>query len=255
MVFSDGGQTTDASQAKEQVTQTTPTTESFVDKLAQAKGDNWRDPEVLAKGKLEADGYIKTLEDQLAQLREDLSKKEYKEAVLSQAESKAPELTAGNSQLANNGGDTEGGNTNPALSEEDLKSLVEKTLSQRDHEARVKHNLAVVDEELTKTFGTDAAEVVAGKARDLGMSMDRLKEIAQESPNAFFTLIGEKPRQVNPLVNGSVRTEGVNMSGSNERNFQYYQKVRRENRSLYFSPKFQQQMMADADKLGDKFYS
>lgn len=255
MVFSDNGQTTDASQTQEQVTQEAPTTESFVEKLAQAKGDNWRDPEVLAKGKLEADGYIKTLEEQLAEMREELKKKEYTDSVMSQAESKAPELAAGNSQMANNGSDTEGGNTNQALSEEDLKSLVEKTLSQRDQEAMLKRNLAVVDEELTKTFGTDAANVVAGKAKELGMSMERLKEIAQESPNAFFALIGEKPRHINPLVNGSVRTEGVNMSGSNERNFQYYQKVRRENRTLYFSPKFQQQMMADADKLGEKFYS
>lgn len=255
MVFSDGGQTTDTGQVQEQITEPTPTTESFVDKLAQAKGDNWRDPEVLAKGKIEADGYIKTLEDQLMEIREELKKKEYKDAVLSQAESKAPALTAGNSQVAKNGGDIDGGNTNQTISEDDLKSLVEKTLSQRDQNNLLKQNLAVVDEELTKTFGTDAAEVVAGKAKELGMSMERLKEIAQESPNAFFTLIGEKPRNTNPLVNGSVRTEGVNMSGSGERNFQYYQKVRRENRTLYFSPKLQQQMMSDANKMGERFYS
>ena len=255
MVFSDKSQTEGASQTTEQVADTTQTTESFVDKLALAKGDNWRNPEVLAKGKLEADGYIKTLEEQLAEMREELKRKEYAEAVLSQAKSKAPDLAAGNSGLANNGGDTEGGNTNQTFSAEDLKSLVEKTLSQRDQEALLKRNLSVVDEELTKTFGTEAANVVAGKAKELGMSMDRLKEIAQESPNAFFALIGEKARHINPLVNGSVRTEGVNMSGSNERTFDYYQKVRRENRTLYFSPKFQQQMMADADKLGEKFYS
>ena len=141
------------------------------------------------------------------------------------------------------------------LSEDDLKSLVEKTLTQRDQQALLSQNLKMVDEELNKSFGTEALEVISNKAKELGMSMDRLKEIAQESPNAFFTLIGEKPRQTNPLVSGSVRTEGVNMSSSSDKNFAYYQQVRRENKSLYFSPKFQQQMMAQADKLGEKFYS
>lgn len=255
MVFTDGGQTTDTSQASEQVAETTQTQESFVDKLAQAKGDNWRNPEVLAKGKLEADGYIKTLEEQLSEMRSELNKKEYNDSVMSQAESKAPDRTAGSSRMANNSGAAEDGNTNQTLSEDDLKSLVEKTLTQRDQQALLSQNLKMVDEELNKSFGTEALEVISNKAKELGMSMDRLKEIAQESPNAFFTLIGEKPRQTNPLVSGSVRTEGVNMSSSSDKNFAYYQQVRRENKSLYFSPKFQQQMMAQADKLGEKFYS
>jgi hypothetical protein len=254
MVFTDKTETNQSDQA-EQAKDQAQTQESFLDKLVQAKGDNWRNPEVLAKGKLEADGYIKTLEEQLAQMREELDKKEYMSKVMSQAEGKAPELTAGNSQSARDNGSTNQENTTPKISEDDLKSLVEQTLSKREQEAVLKNNLAIVDEELTKTYGTDAAAIVAEKAKGLGMSMERLKAIAEESPNAFFTLIGEKPRQVNPIVNGSVRTEGANMSGSSERDFNYYQKVRRENRSLYFSPKFQQQMMTDAARLGTKFYN
>ncbi len=46
------------------------TQDSFVDQLAQTKGENWRDPEVLAKGKIEADTYIQNLEGQLLEIHE-----------------------------------------------------------------------------------------------------------------------------------------------------------------------------------------
>ena len=77
MVFTDNTATTQDNQNNENQEQVTPTQESFLDKLVQAKGENWRDPETLAKGKLEADGYIKNLEDQLATMREDMKKQDY----------------------------------------------------------------------------------------------------------------------------------------------------------------------------------
>ena len=55
------------------------------------------------------------------------------------------------------------------------------------------------------------------------------------------------------MISGSVRTEGVSMQPSTERNFDYYQKLRRENRNLYYSAKMQQQMFEDKSRLGDKF--
>jgi hypothetical protein len=254
MVFTDDSQTKGEGQNTELNREDGNQAASFVDQLAATKGDNWRDPEVLAKGKIEADSYISTLEKQLAEIREELQKKDYDQEVLSRAKSKATESSTENSRLSNNRGAADVENTTRQISEDDLKSLVEQTLSQRQKEETLKSNLSFVDEELTKTYGTEASSVIKQKATELGMTMDRLKEIAEESPNAFFTLIGEKKRQMNPLISGSVRTEGVNMGGNSERNFNYYQKVRKENRALYFSPKFQQQMMNDAERLGDKFY-
>jgi hypothetical protein len=83
--------------------------------------------------------------------------------------------------------------------------------------------------------------------------MDRLRDIAAESPSAFFTLIGQPQKTFSPMVQGSVRTEGVNMQASAERDWSYYQKLRRENRNLYYSPKVQQQMFQDKARLGEKF--
>ena len=249
-IFTENG--SNQEQAKTEQAQT-QTEQSFVERLVQAKGENWKDPEVLAKGKLEADGYIKNLEEQLGQMREDLKKQEYQAQILDQLQNKATESTAVKPEVSNNNGSTTEGNTNPTLSEEDLKSLVEQTLNQREIDSTVSNNLKLVDEELEKSYGTEAQAKIQEKAQELGMSMERIKEIAAESPNAFFALIGEPKKTFSPMVQGSVRTEGVNMQASAERDWSYYQKLRRENRNLYYTPKIQQQLMEDKSRLGSKF--
>ncbi len=67
-VFTEGTATEQTTQPEQQTTETTPPQDSFVAKLVEAKGENWKDPEVLAKGKLEADNYISELERQLNQM-------------------------------------------------------------------------------------------------------------------------------------------------------------------------------------------
>ena len=252
-VFTEGTATEQTTQPEQTQQETTPQ-ESYLQKLVEAKGENWKDPETLAKGKLEADGYIKTLEEQLAQMREDLKKQEYQAQILEQLQNKAADTTDAKTGVPNkNNGSTDAEDTTRSLSEEDLKSLVEQTLSQREKDKVVKTNLELVDKELANTFGTEAKAAVEKKAAELGMSLERLQEIAAESPNAFFTLIGEQKKSFNPMVQGSVRTEGVNMQASTERNWAYYQKLRRENKSLYYTPKIQQQLMDDKMLLGEKF--
>jgi len=253
-VFSESGQTNGTTQPEIQATESTQPQDSFVQKLVEAKGDNWKDPEVLAKGKIEADGYIQKLEEQLTNMREDLSKQDYAKDLLEQLQTKAADpINAKNAMPNNDTGGTSEGNTNPNLSEEDLKSLVERTLTERDKDSVVKQNLNLVNEEMEKSYGTDASAKIQNKAKELGLTIERMQEIAAESPNAFFNLIGEPKKDFKPMVEGSVRTEGVNMQASNERDWSYYQNLRRDNRSLYYSPKIQRQLIEDKGRLGSKF--
>lgn len=254
-VFSGGAATEQSTQAEQQTTETTQPQESFVAKLVEAKGENWKDPEVLAKGKLEADNYITELEQQLSQMREDMSKQDYAKALLDQLQNKAADPTTANTVMPNNNntGGTMEGNTSLSPSEDDLKSLVEQTLTQRERDNTVKQNLALVDQELEKSYGTEARATIEKKSKELGISIERMQEIASESPTAFFSLIGEPKKSFSPMVQGSVRTEGVNMQASTERDWSYYQKLRRENKNLYYTPKIQQQLMDDKIRLGEKF--
>lgn len=254
-IFDQAQQPQGQSQEPQAQATTTEQQESYLAKLVAAKGENWKDPEVLAKGKLEADGYIKNLEDQLKQLREDLGKQEYSKQLLDQLQNKATQPARVNTEAANinNGGTVTEGNTQPQVSEEILKSLVEQTLTQRDKENTVKQNLSVVDEELQKAYGTEAPVVIQNKAKELGVTVQRLQELAAESPTAFFNLIGEPRKPMAPIVQGTIRTEGVNMQTSAERTWEYYQNLRRTNKQLYYSPKVQRQLMEDKQRLGTKF--
>ena len=214
MVFTDSAETKQPEQSSEAQGQETPSQESYLQKLVETKGENWKDPEVLAKGKLEADGYIKNLEDQLGQMREDLKKQEYQAQILDQLQNKATESTAVKPEVSNNNGSTTEGNTNPTLSEEDLKSLVEQTLNQREIDSTVSNNLKLVDEELEKSYGTEAQAKIQEKAQELGMSMERIKEIAAESPNAFFALIGEPKKTFSPPMKISSLIKFANIVGA-----------------------------------------
>lgn len=244
-------------QTSETTQQETQPQESYLQKLVETRGENWTDPEVLAKGKLEADAYIKNLEDQLAAMREDLGKQDYASQLLKQLEGKASAPTNDKPLESNNTNDNGGTNTEDhtslAVSEDSLKSLVEKTLTEREQQATANQNIAAVDQALQDSYGTEAASVVKKKSEELGIGLERMQQLASESPSAFFALIGEPQKTFKPMTQGSVRTEGLNNQSSSQRDWSYYQKLRRENRNLYYTPKVQQQLMEDKMRMGDKF--
>ena len=204
---------------------------------------------------MEADAYIKNLEDQLSQMRDDLGKQDYAAKLLQQLEGRASASTT-DKPLASNtntSGTVTEGHTNLAVSENDLKSLVEKTLTERELQATANQNISAVDSKLQDMYGTEASKVLLNKSKELGISLERMQNLASESPSAFFTLLGEKQESFKPMTQGSVRTDGVAMQSSSQRDWSYYQKLRRENRNEYYSPKVQQQLMEDKMRMGDKF--
>lgn len=231
--------------------QTIQTTESFVTQLV-GEGKKFKTIEELAKGKVEADNHIGNITKTLDELRAELAKQDYAKSLLEQmnkgSETKAEQPPSNIPSPSN----TE----NTTQSASDIEALVEKALTEKERNRTVAQNIAVVGEEMEKQFGDKAAQILKSKSQELGMSMDKLKEIAAESPTAFFQLVGvsasRKP-QVSTAPQSSVRSEGFN-SNSQDRDFDYYQKIRRENRSLYYSPKVQNLMIQDRERLGNRFY-
>lgn len=213
----------------------------YVAEIASVKGEQFKDPQVLAKSKLEADQHILNLENQLKELREDLSKQEYSKTLLEALQNKRPQS------------ESQPVETKTEVSEDILKALVEKTLTQREADNTAKQNLTSVNQKLDELHGTNAKSFVLGKAAELGMTVKRLEQLAAESPTAFFTLIGEPAKQMQPIVKGSVNTASVSQQSPGERDWFYYQKLRKENPSNYYSPAVQKQLLSDKLRLGPKF--
>lgn len=249
-VFSgENNQTPDTAETSE-----TQENQSYVKALVEAKGEQWQDPELIAKGKLEADKYIEDLKAEIEQLKELASKGAKVGDLISKMEQKAAEpVTAKPPSNVEDG--SEGSKTKGDFSEDSIQSLVEKTLTEREQQNTVKQNLEQVESHLTEMFGTEATSVVDKKAKELGLTNDRLQEIASESPSAFFALIGEKPPEFKPMTQGSVRTESVNMQSSGKKNNAYFSKLRRENPRLFHSPQTQEAMIQERIKQGEAFYN
>ena len=249
MLFQDQtmGQTTE--------TQTTPqTTEDWIAKLVETKGESFKDPQVIAKSKLEADNFIKSLEGQIKELREDVSRVDYQSKLLEQLQNKAPSTTNGNAvESNNNNGGTKASDTKPEISEDVLKALVDKTLTEREQLNTTKQNAYIVTTELVNKYGTNAKAHVEQKAQELGMSYQRLEALAAESPNAFFTLIGEPKKDLRTFTQGTINTQSVSMQTSVDHDWDYYQNIRRTNKTLYYEPQTQRALVADKMRLGDKF--
>ena len=245
MLFEDQTKGQDGNQ-----TQQTQTQEDWLAKIVEVKGEAFKDPQVLAKSKLESDNYIKQLESQLTDLRTELSKEDTAKKLLAELQSRRQDPNANSVPKQ---GETNPSDTKPELSEDVIQRLVEETLSKREQANSAQQNAKMVQDQLTQKYGTEAKAHVEKKAQELGMSFDRLSALAAESPSAFMTLIGEPKTEFKAPVQGTINTAAGNYSNPSERNWDYYQNLRRTNKTLYFNPKTQQQMMQDKMRLGDRF--
>ena len=252
-VFSEE-QVTPATQSEQVAPNEAVTTPSVVGDLV-GEGRKFNDVEALAKGKLEADKFIEQMKQENAALKADLEKQAYRLGVNDRLEEKASASTADLSgPNNNNSGTSDEANTQLGSSEANIESLVEQTLRKREQKNVADSNIALVEAELEKAFGTEASATVRQKSEELGLPLAELEGMAAKSPSAFMQLMGKPAPKANPLVQGSIRTEGSTMQASSEKDFGFYQRLRRENSSLYYKPSTQRQMMADADRLGDNFY-
>lgn len=247
-------QVTPATQSEQAAPSEAPTSPSVLGDLV-GDGRKFNDVEALARGKLEADRFIEQMKQENASLKADLDKQTYKLGVTTKMEEMASEPTTELLDPNNNtSGTSDAANTQPSSSEANIESLVEQTLMKREQESVSKNNIAFVEAELEKTYGTEAAATVQQKAAELGLSLTELQGMAAKSPAAFMQLLGQPAPTRSPVIQGSIRTEGSTMQASSEKDFGYYQRLRRENSTLYYKPSTQRAMMADADRMGDKFY-
>ena len=234
--------------------QNTQQTEAgYIDQLV-GEGKKFQSVEALAKGKLEADRHIAEITQTMAELREEVAKQDYAKDLLAKLQSKGADSSTANFATDTNAGNSANGNTTQNAS--DIETLVEQAILKKEQSRSVEHNIAVANEAIVAQYGEKAAEVVKVKAQELGISVERLKEIAAESPTAFLQLVGGTMKKVDTgvLPKSSVRTEGLSTS-THDRTFQYYQNMRKENKNHYYSPKIQRTLMEDRLRLGDKFYN
>lgn len=235
-------------------TTTSETEGSILDQVVQVKGnEKFKDPEVLAKSVLAADDHIKNLERQLKEMREDLSNRMTAEEALKALDAKAEELAS--RSFRREEVETPEKTTTTGVNPEQVEAIVTEALQKRTQEETFRSNLELVNRQLSETFGAEAVNAVKTRAQELGLAPDRLIDMAKESPNAFMAMMGQKPvKSTNSVAPSEVNTADRSFNDTNqERNFAFYEKIRKENPKQYYDPKFQKQMHRDISRLGDSF--
>ena len=224
--------------------------QDFLQAVVSEKGEQWSDPQALAKGYWHSQRRIKELEEAAAQA----DKNDYAKQLLEQVRGQAPAGDSGKEEPEIQKQATQD-DDKTSLSPEEIQRLMDETLSEREKANKINTNLQSVQAQLQETYGTEAQSVMQQKANEVGLSIDWMKELAGESPDAFLRLIGEPPKkQGNNIPNNSVNTSAVTSQGNNDRDASYYRDLRRSNRKLYYNPQTQIQMQKDAERLGERFY-
>lgn len=142
--------------------------------------------------------YIPQLSDKLRQQEQELAEAKAAAAKITELENTLKALTQQNNTPASPP-------ATPGLSEEDIASLVTKTLTRQQQAEVSKQNLNQVVSAVTSAFGEKSEEVFYGKAKELGMSVEDINALAARTPTAALKLLG---------LDGGAKPTGNASSGS-----------------------------------------
>jgi uncharacterized protein YdcH (DUF465 family) len=211
------------------------------------EGKRYKTPDEIAKAKLHADTHIDRLEKENAELR-----------AYTQQAKKLEDLIA---KLEANPGTSkdelpvtpERPVSQATLTEADVLSMVDKHVTEKETKRTKTQNIEEAKKQLRAVFGDKYAEVLKSRSSELGISIERMTALAEESPNALIKLVvqeGSGERLSSP-PRSSLRTDGKVTT----RNYAFYQNMRKEDPRKYFSKEVSWQRMKDAESMGDAFYN
>lgn len=147
----------------------------------------------------------------IPQLKSDKEKTEQRLAELAAEVERLKNIEQSINQLNLNNQNKQDTSAN-SISADDVASMVNATLTQREIALRNKANLESVVESVQKVFGDKAQETFYGKAKELGMSAEEINSLAAKSPTAVLRLFGID-KVAAPQVTGLPTGSSINTAG------------------------------------------
>lgn len=169
---------------RDQLTEQTDATEvTGEDALKLLVGDDgkYKSVEEMAKGTLNAQTHIATLEKELAELRDSAAKSKGIEDILEQLKAQGTQ--------PNTDGNPDGSDQTTQQDSVSAADLIAAEFDKRDQAAaqeRAKANMKQVASELQKQFGNKAADIYDKVAKECGVDLD---ELGAKSPQAVLRLV------------------------------------------------------------------
>lgn len=217
--------------------------------------NKWKEktPEELLKAKIDSDLYIKTLEKQKDEMRNDVLRLNEELSARTNLQDLIDRLNQ--QQQSPDPAPRVEDQSAKGLAPEDVERLVLAKIEQSKLAEKENDNLSRVHSKLKERFGDNTARILKEQANTLGLSNDDVNALARKSPEAFFRLMGlnERPREDFMAPPRNDRRNDNFAPTTEKRTWTWYQNLKRTNPTLYFDPKTQVQMHRDAASLGNSF--
>jgi hypothetical protein len=218
------------------------------------EGKKFKSVDDLAKGKVEADGFIEKLKVENAALREALNSEANPDEILARINGL---LQSKDRSDKNTLDQTSNQSQSPAapLTEEKVLEL----LSKRERDTKINQNVNSFNASINKAFGNKAGEVIATRIGELGMDEAEFKDLAARNPNAALRILGLREGGVSagtlaPTVNTEAFFGEAGKGNGEVQNFAYFTNLRRELKERYYEPHIQKQVFEARKRLGDAFW-
>lgn len=182
---------------------------TFEDLLGMVTNENgerkYRDVPSALQGLQHAQTFISQLKSENAQLKQEMEGLRIQTQKIAELEQTIKTLTA------NVQNPPEQRPEGAVLNEQTLAEILDRKLSEREREAQRAANISKVVNSVREKFGDKAEEVFYGKAKELGMTVAEINELASKSPTAVLGLIGVSQAPAQPFK--SPVTPGSNTEG------------------------------------------
>jgi hypothetical protein len=139
------------------------------------EGKKYKSAEDALRSVPHAQEHIKTLEQELAEAREELTKRRTTQELID-------ELKSGNQ--------VESTAQEPALDTDRIEELVAQTLERKERQTKAKSNASSVAQKFTEKFGDQAESAYNQIAKESGLTVEQLNNLSATSPNAVLRLAG-----------------------------------------------------------------
>lgn len=218
----------------------------------------FKDNAALARAKMESDLYIKTLERQKDEMREDLMKYRDESTSRARLEDLIDQLSKlqNQSSASNEQNQNVNENKQPSINLEDIDKRFAETIQKHELAKKQQENMQFVEKKLREHFGDNYQNALKSQVDTLGLDQDFVNDLAKNRPQVLLRSLGvDLPRQPENFQTPPRSTQRSDPFAPTvtKRTFAYYEKMKKENPKQYDDPKTQVQMHEDYKNLGKEF--
>lgn len=210
------------------------------------EGKKFKSPEDLARGKYEADEFIRMKNAEYDKLREDYLKLHEQFQARASMEQLVDRLSTAQTQNRDNTTDAD---NKPAYDPREVESLIASKYQEFETQKTAQQNFKLVQDKLQERYGANYSTVVKQQIDNLGLTKEFVDDLARKHPQVLLKTLGvydQTPTETfQSPARSSVRSDHF-APQTPKRDWAYYENLRVNNPRLYTDPKTQLQMHEDA---------